>query len=287
MAASNRRQGRSPLRVRPGENLVAALDRTRNESVEADEESTRVVDVAEDIDAAARQHMVRRPPGWWMMRNGFWIQFRHMSDNHLENTFRLVNSRQRDTALIQEITFERARRQMSARNAEQLEQIRANRIEQIRTDRRNRQELPALDPATVEEYNRRRNEAGIIDEYRRRQGLYAGIARGGRFRAGNPGGGDLGVGSGPAQSLVVPENILRAAEAMIDDITGPLTDADREAILRVTNQSMRDAPRYAVAVDPPNTAEAWARRWEGPVPTMPEVETPDPPLPNRTRRIKE
>lgn len=259
----NRRQGRSPLRVPPGSSLGSVLGRmiaeSNNASVEADETSTRVVDVAEDIDAAAREHMVRRPPGWWQMRNNFWIHMTRMSDGHLDNVIRMVASRQRDTQLIQELTWELSRRQTELRQRNEMR-------ETLEADRRSRIRSGGFN-------------VGI-------QGIYAGLARSGAaFRAGIPDGGDLGRGSGPA--IEIPDNVRNAVRDMLDDITSPLTEEERLSIMAFTSQAARDMVgrpvRVPMQTQTPAPRDQWIQEPEG----YSTPEAPDPPLPARARRIKE
>lgn len=142
------------------------------ESVEADENSVRIIDVEEDIDAQARQFMVRRPPGWWMMRNGFWIPIERMSDNHFENAWRMINSRQRDTEIIQEFQMERARRERNrlyaAQSQEGIQEFERNRLERRRIQDAHDAELIEMS-RRIQEIARNVHEGGI----------YAGIDRSG------------------------------------------------------------------------------------------------------------
>lgn len=190
------------------------------ESVEADENSVRVIDVEEDIDAQARQFMVRRPPGWWMMRNGFWIPIERMSDNHFENAWRMINSRQRDTEIIQEFQMERVRRERNRLYAAQSQE--ADRMERARS---------------------RTTRFGVMAP------RYGGISRGTR----------LGIGpSSPERDLL----------SIVNELTQSSNEEEEQ--VRIMSQYARDQMNAEWFASTPRTSE-----------------TPTPPLPNRTRRIKE
>jgi len=99
-------------------------ERQAARSIEADENSTNVVDVQEPIPAAVNPRLWHsHPRGWWQNRAGRWIEISEMPDDYLRNVIQFVDrqARGRSSAVLDDLRREAHNRELRRRQMEQYQ----------------------------------------------------------------------------------------------------------------------------------------------------------------------
>lgn len=172
---ATRRNQPGGRRVLPADAWLAQVRAYRDEvreadqSVEADANSTNIIDVDNNAEEArAMANSVVRPTGWWQMRNRRWIQFSQMTEQHLRNVQNLVMDQMRGRtggAIIEEIRLEFQRRQQAMTGRTEV-------LEALETIR------GRINQAQIEEARRTAQERLREHVIRQRQGSWGGFGVG-------------------------------------------------------------------------------------------------------------